>query len=316
MEQNEKIKIVYVVGPTASGKTRLSVELANILNAEIISADSMQIYKNMDIATAKPTKEEMQGIVHHLIDFVDPAEKFSVAEYVKLARAKIEDIHKRGKQIIVCGGTGFYIDSLMKNVEFYSENSDLDLREKLKQEAIEKGPKYLIDKLAEFDEESAKRIHPNNIKRVIRAIEVYYTTGITMTEHIKNSEVTKSIYNNCIIGLNFKNRGILYDRINTRVDVMIQNGLVNEARNVFKSDYDITAISAIGYKELKAYLDGNESLEDAVNRVKMESRRYAKRQLTWFKRNKDIHWIYVDEERDMDIIVSLASKFIKEDFKI
>lgn len=311
MNKNNKIDIVVIVGPTASGKTNLSVQLAKIFNSEIISADSMQIYKKMNIGTAKPTIDEMQGIPHHLIDFVDINKNFSVADYVKLAKEKIFEINEKEKLPIIVGGTGLYVNSLIDNINFTEQNSDPVLRDKLKKRVETQGIHSLIEELKTFDIESAQKLHPNNVSRIIRAIEIYKTTGITMTEQIKNSKKFDSPFNPIMIGLNYKDRNVLYDRINKRVDSMIKNGLVNETQEILSDNCSKTAMNAICYKELIPYINGECSLEQAVELLKRQTRRYAKRQLTWFKKDNRINWIYIDDYVDFKEILDFCTKTIE-----
>lgn len=289
----QNIPVLAVVGPTASGKTALAVELAKRLGGEIVSADSMQIYKGMDIASAKPTEAEKQGIPHHMMDFLPPETPYSVAEYVKAARACILEIYKRQKLPILVGGTGLYIDSLLTGTQFIETETDFDLRARLETEFDALGGEKMLEKLAAFDRDTAARLHPNNRKRIIRAFEVYTLTGKTMTEALAASREKPSPFTPCYIGIAYENREILYDRINRRVDIMLENGLLAEARAFFQGTPD-TAAQAIGYKELKPYLDGVFSLDEAVENLKRATRNYAKRQITWFKRNPQIHWIYAD----------------------
>lgn len=289
----QNIPVLAVVGPTASGKTALAVELAKRLGGEIVSADSMQIYKGMDIASAKPTEAEKQGIPHHMMDFLPPETPYSVAEYVKAARACILEIHKRQKLPILVGGTGLYVDSLLTGTQFIETETDFDLRARLETEFDALGGEKMLEKLAAFDRDTAARLHPNNRKRIIRAFEVYTLTGKTMTEVLAASREKPSPFTPCYIGIAYENREILYDRINRRVDIMLENGLLAEARAFFQGTPD-TAAQAIGYKELKPYLDGVLSLDEAVENLKRATRNYAKRQITWFKRNPQIHWIYAD----------------------
>lgn len=290
----DKLPVIVIVGPTASGKTGLSIALAKHYDAEIISADSIQIYKNMDIASAKPTAKEMQGIPHHMLDFLDPWESYSVADYVKDAKQVIADIAGRGKKVIIVGGTGLYIQSLIDNIQFTQTETDLQLREKLFQLAQTQGVLALYQRLEQIDPISAKQIHPNNVKRVIRAIEVYETSGITMSEQQRRSRLVESQYRPCMIGIWHKNRQDLYNRINLRVDQMLADGLVAEAKSVLAQNPSVTAMQAIGYKELKKYFDKELSLEQTVEKIKQASRNYAKRQLTWFKRDDRIHWITIE----------------------
>lgn len=291
-------KVIVIVGPTASGKTSLSIEIAKRFNGEIISADSMQIYKYMDIATAKPTAEEMQGVKHHLIDFLSPCEKFSVAKYKELCYGCIDDIIERNKLPIIVGGTGLYIDTVVNNTVFLEGDSS-DIRNTLEKSCEENGIESLYEKLKKIDPQSAEKLHLSDRKRIIRALEVYYSTGKTISEQNRLSHTEKSKYDFLIIGLNANDREFLYNRINSRVDLMIDSGLIEEAQNFYNSDFSLTAVQAIGYKELKPYLDGFCTLDEAKEKLKTETRRYAKRQLTWFRRNKDINWIYIDNSEDV-----------------
>lgn len=290
-----KIKLIAVVGPTASGKTALAVHLAKRLNGEIVSADSMQIYKGMPIASAVPTVDERCKIPHHLIEILEPTERFTVADYVSMAHKVIKDIDNNGKIPIVVGGTGLYIDSLLKNITFASQDANSKVRKELVDEAEELGIKALYDRLSEIDPQAAKRLHINDKKRIIRALEVHALTGKTFTEQNEASRQAESLYDPLIIGLRFADRQKLYDRINSRVDVMLENGLVDEARLSFKncSEYP-TASAAIGHKELFEYFKGIITLDEALQNLKQATRRYAKRQMTWFNKNSDIHWIEAD----------------------
>lgn len=287
----KRIKIISVVGPTASGKTALSIEIAKKYNGEIISADSMQIYRGMDIATAKPTKEEMQGIVHHLIDNVNPEDEYSVAQYVKDARNTILDIDSRGKTPILVGGTGLYVNSLLDNVQFSESPIDEELRQKLNSQSTEE----LLPILYDVDSESYEKLSiEKNHKRIVRALEIYYQTGKPKSVVDKEAKSVPSPYDAIKIGLNANDRQFLYDRINTRVDLMIDMGLLDEAKKFLSKNLSSTASKAIGYKEFIPYFNGESSLEDCKNLLKMETRRYAKRQITWFKRDKEIHWFSID----------------------
>lgn len=289
-------KLVCVAGPTGSGKTALGIEIAKEFNGEIISADSMQIYRELNIGTAKPSREEMQGIPHHLIDIVEPDGEFSVKEFVDLANEKIDDITLRGKLPIVVGGTGLFISSLIDNVQFSEGEADEALRQELSEIAEKQGASYLHEMLKEIDYESYLRLHPNNIRRVIRAIEVYKTTGITMTEQIKNSKNIPPAFSLAYFGLN-TDREIIYDRINKRVDIMMEKGLLEEVISLKEKGYSTRnkSMQAIGYKELLLHLSGKLTLDEAVDLIKQESRRYAKRQLTWFRRDERIKWIDIKE---------------------
>lgn len=292
----KKIPVIVVLGPTASGKTALSIELAKVYNGEIVSADSMQIYKGMDIATAKPTKEEMSNVPHHLIGFVDPDKRFSVAEYVETAKKVILDVSSRGKMPIICGGTGLYINSLIDNIKFDDTSEDFKLREKYQRIAKENGNHYLWEKLRSVDEKAALGIHENNVTRVIRALEVYELSGKTISEAKDISRAEPSPFDAYFIGLNFSDRQMLYEKINKRVDKMIEIGLIEETKQAYSRNCSMkTAHQAIGYKELIPYFEGESCLEACIDKIKQETRRYAKRQLTWFRRDTRINWINCDE---------------------
>ncbi|MEE1139234.1 MAG: tRNA (adenosine(37)-N6)-dimethylallyltransferase MiaA [Acutalibacteraceae bacterium] len=290
-----KIPIIAVVGPTASGKTSLAVELCKRYGAEAVSCDSMQIYKGMDIATAKPTIEEMQGVPHHLIGFVNPDEPFSVAKYCELAKDVISDINRRGKKTVLVGGTGLYYSSLTDNVEFLPDETDFEYREHLKKRAETEGVQVLLDELQRVDPEAATSLHINNSGRIIRALEIYHTTGKTKTMQNELSRKNPTPFKTVAICLDARNRQFLYDRINRRVDIMLESGLLDEAKQFFDSPLGSTARQAIGYKELDPYFKGEKSLDDCIENLKMQTRRYAKRQLTWFRRDERINFIYIDD---------------------
>lgn len=307
---DNKIDVLAVVGPTASGKTKLSVELAKALNGEIVSADSMQIYKGMDIGTAKPTFEEMQGIPHHLMGFLDSKENFSVAIYVEMAHKIIADIHSKGKLPIVTGGTGLYVDSLLNSIKFFDNTSDDSIRDKYSKLLEEKGHDYLLEKLKKIDYETyEKLLEQRNAKRIIRALEFFEVTGKTISEQNRLSK-QDSPYNPIKIGLTCRDRQVLYDRINLRVDLMLKDGLLEDAEKVLNSDLSNTAEKAIGYKELIPYFKGESTLDECVEVLKMNTRRYAKRQLTWFRRDQEINWIYIDEHNSFKDILNKALSFI------
>lgn len=306
-----KKKILAVVGATASGKTDMAISLAKEFDGEIVSADSMQIYKGMDIATAKPSREEMQDIPHHLIDFLERDVSFSVADYVKLANEKISDIISRGKLPIIAGGTGLYIDSLLNNVKFSETKKDEEYCKSLEKFAEINGNDELYKILAETDPESAFSIHPNNLVRVIRALEVYHTTGRKLSELKAESRLEESPYDSFIIGLDYSKRDILYDRINRRVDIMLERGLVDEAGNLYlESGKMKTASNAIGYKELIPYFENVQSLDECVDKIKQETRHYAKRQLTWFRKNQKINWFLLDKIDEKNKIPQICRKII------
>lgn len=303
--------VIYIVGPTASGKTSFSIDIAKRFNGEIISGDSMQIYKGMHIASAAPDEVEKQGIPHHLFEFLNPDQKFSVCEYVKLANNKIAEIHSRNKLPLVVGGTGLYISALADNLDFECETQASKIREELELQIKENGLFELYEYLKIIDPESAEKISANDKKRIVRAIEIYKISGKTKTQVDEESRKSGAIYSNLFLGLNYLNREILYRRINDRVDIMLENGILDEAKNAF---YNIsgTASQAIGHKEFFEYFNGNMELNEAVEHLKMQTRRYAKRQLTWFRKNEKINWIYMDgEENPLDLANVLIENFLK-----
>lgn len=309
----EKIPIIAVVGPTASGKTSLGIQIAKRFDGEVVSADSMQIYRGMDIATAKPDVLEQDGVVHHLIDFLDPSASFSVADYTVLAHQAIADVYARGKLPVLVGGTGLYVDSVLNDIVFTEIKTDSQLRESLHQFAKEQGNCALLERLRRVDPESAARLHENNVGRIVRAIEVYELTGVTMTEQQKRSREKPSRYRALKFGLNYRDRSVLYDRIDRRVDLMMEQGLLKETQNVLASPMK-TAVQAIGYKELAPYLEGKMPLSACIAQLKQSTRRYAKRQLTWFLRDPQIIWLYPDEEEMPDLIKKVSvsvEKFLK-----
>lgn len=310
MAESEKINIVSVVGPTASGKTRLAVDICKAIDGEVVSCDSMQIYKNMNIATAKPDADEMDGIPHHMIDFLSPDQKFSVASYCEKAKKCIEDINDKGNVPVITGGTGLYYSSLVDNVSFSDETDDTSLREELTQRLKSDGAQALLDELYKIDPQTAQQLHPNNSGRIVRALEVYYKNGMTMSEQKRLSRLGDKMYNCKAIGLDAKDRQFLYDRINRRVDDMLSRGLLEEAKRFLAENPGKTSGQAIGYKELKPYFEGRLTLDEAVENLKMETRRYAKRQLTWFRRDKRINWLYIDE-MSYEELLEKALKIIK-----
>ena len=297
--------LIVITGPTASGKTALSVRLAKELGAEIVNADSMQIYKYMDIGTAKPTVEEREGVPHHLIDIVNPDELFSVARYCECAKSAIDDIHSRGKTAVMVGGTGLYVDSLVNNIQFSETEPDEEYRQLLETEAQERGNECIYEKLKAIDPESAAKIAVQDTKRIIRALEVYHVTGKTITWHNEQSRSVPSPYNTTMFAISM-DRDALYDKINRRVDVMLELGLVDEVKKILEMGVGekATSMQAIGYKEIVGYLKGEISLEKAADDIKQGSRRYAKRQLTWFRRNSNINWI----ENDVEEILKVLNK--------
>ena len=292
--------LICIAGPTASGKTGLAVALAKRLDAEVVSCDSMQIYRGMDIGTAKPDAAEMDGVPHHLLDVAEPGEDFSVGRYVKLADAAIADIHSRGKTAIVCGGTGLYMDSLIKGETFAAPSRPAQ-REYVEHIAEEKGMAYVYDMLKEADPETAEKLHLSDRKRIIRAMEVFLITGMPLSWHNEQSKKRLPKYEPAWIGLNFRDRAKLYARVDRRVDAMLEKGLEAEVRRLLEQGIDpkTTAMQAIGYKEMAAALRGECTLKQAAERIKQASRNYAKRQLTWFRRNEAIKWLYADETPDL-----------------
>ena len=292
MEEYNKPSVIVVAGPTATGKTNLSLQLAERYNGEIISADSMQIYKGLDIATAKASKAEQLAVPHHLIDFVEPSNKYSVAEFVKDANNAVLDINKRGRTPIICGGTGLYISSLVNGISFTDEKTNTELRERLQNALLEKGAEAMLEIVRVNDPEYAQKLHLNDHKRIIRAIEIFETTGMNMSEHLALSVPAEKPYNATIIGLNFSSRKTLYDKINLRVEEMVNNNVELEAKMVYNNkDSWQTAAQAIGYKEYFPYFEGLVTFKEATENMKQSSRRYAKRQISWFGRVEDLDWV-------------------------
>lgn len=306
--------VLFVVGPTASGKTKLSIELAKRFSGEIISADSMQIYRGMDIGTAKPDEAERENIAHHLMDVCDIDTPFSVADYQSLAKEAVFDIASRDKLPIIVGGTGLYVDAVLYNTQFADHEDSSKLRARLTDELLENGCEYMHERLMKVDPESAAKLHPNDTKRVLRALECFELTGIPKSVHDLNSHKDDAFCRPLVIGLNYTDRELLYERINKRVDLLIKAGLIDEIRYLSNKGLreSATASQAIGYKEFYGYLDGTEDIATAIERLKQETRRYAKRQLTWFRRNKDINWINVDTDAggSFDKVLSIASELV------
>jgi tRNA dimethylallyltransferase len=309
-----KEKLIAIVGPTAVGKTKSSIALAKALNGEIISGDSMQVYKEMDIGTAKITKEEMENVPHYLIDIKEPNEPFSVAEFQAKATALISDINSRGKIPIIVGGTGLYVQAVTHQYNFSTASSNEEYRDKLEKEVEENGIEPLYEELVTIDPKSAASIHPNNHRRVIRALEVFHETGLTMSEY-QAKQQKDTPYDLFMIGLTM-DREKLYERINLRVDLMVQEGLLDEVKALYDRDIrECQSVQAIGYKELYDYFDGTVSLEKAIENLKQNSRRYAKRQLTWFRNKMDINWYDMTTNQDKvieEILSDAAGKFTNE----
>lgn len=305
-----KIPLIVVVGPTASGKTSLAIDIAKYVDGEIVSADSMQIYKYMDIGSAKPTFFEQQEVKHHLIDFLEPDEVFSVADYTEFAHKKIKEITENDKMAVLVGGTGLYINSVVDDVTFGEVDVDYAMRDELQKIADERGGSELLKILAEFDEKSASKLHCNNVRRIIRAIEFYKQTGKPISEHQAETKQVESRYKPLMLCVDW-DREVLYDRINKRVNIMIENGLLDEVKSLIDKGYtrDLNSMQGIGYKELIAYFEGEISLDEAIELIKQGSRRYAKRQLTWFRRDKRIN--YVSSKNPFQESKIIINEFIK-----
>ena len=309
-------KIISVAGPTASGKSDLALYLAERFDGEIISFDSMQIYRGMDIGTAKPTKEELARVRHHMIDIADPTENFSVADFTAKAKEIIADVQKRGKTPILCGGTGLYQDSLLRGTEFGELEADEAYREELTEFVKANGNAALHAILAEKDPEAAEKIHMNNVKRVIRALEIIKASGMTKTEWDKKAIENATSVPATLVALNYRDRDKLYARIDMRVDIMMENGLFEEVRSLWESGkllQNTTAYDAIGYKEMISCVRGEDSREACAENIKLATRHYAKRQLTWFLRNKDINWLYPDEYSSKEELYRAAEKLVLKD---
>lgn len=291
-----KKPLIVLTGPTAVGKTSLSISLAKAVNGEIISADSMQVYKGMDIGSAKIRKEEMQGVTHYLVDILEPEEEFHIVKFQELAKAALEEIYAKGKIPILVGGTGFYIQAVTRDIDFTQAEQETSYREELEQFAKEKGAEYLHEKLREVDSKSAENIHANNVKRVIRALEFYHQNGTPISEHNEEQKQQTSPYNLAYFVLTAP-REILYERIDRRVDQMMEEGLLEEVKSLRERGYHrgMVSMQGIGYKEILAYLEGEYPLEEAVRILKRDTRHFAKRQLTWFRREQDVIW--VDKEQ-------------------
>lgn len=309
-----KKKLLIVAGPTAVGKTDTAIGLAKILNGEIISADSMQIYKYMNIGTAKPSLEEQRGIPHYLVDCIYPDEDFSVAEFQSRAEGLISDITEKGKLPIIAGGTGLYVNSLVYEMDFTSTISNWELRNKLEEEAIAFGNEFIHNKLMDLDPRAAERIHPNNLKRVIRAIEVNIECGENIGDFSEDVKLNPN-YDICMIGLT-RDREELYQRVNLRVDLMLQQGLVEEVKGLLEKGYpkDLVAFKGLGYKEIIGYLEGEYDLPYTIEILKRDTRRYAKRQLTWFRRYKEINWFNMSEYSSQQKLIDDIIKVVEGHF--
>ena len=303
--------IICIAGPTASGKTALAVELAKELNGEVVSCDSMQVYRRMDIGTAKPTAEEMQGIPHHMLDVAEPDEDFSVSRYCEMASPIVDDILARGKTAIIAGGTGLYMDALIRGNDF-APCPATGRREELEEKADREGMEVLMDWLREIDPEAAARLHLSDRKRIIRALEVYLETGETITAHNLKTQAIPPKYSPLWLGLDFAERAELYHRIDLRVEIMLETGLIDEIKALLAEGVppNCTAMQAIGYKEFVSALAGNGTIAEAAALVQQSSRRYAKRQLTWFRRNKSINWLLRNTGEDADEILTKARRLL------
>ena len=309
-----KAKVVVICGPTASGKTALSVELAKQIDGEIVSADSMQIYKDMNIGTAKPTKEEMQGIEHHLIDYILPDERYSVADFKKDAKTAIRNIIKKGKTPIVVGGTGLYVDSLIYEIEYPEIEFDEEYRKQLEDEVQKEGLEKLYEKAVSIDKEAMKKISQNDKKRILRVLEIFHATGKTKTQQEKESRKEPE-FDYCVYAINWE-REELYNRINKRVDIMIKNGLIEEVKQILNKYKKFpTAMQGLGYKEVVEYLEDKITKEEMIEKIKQETRRYAKRQLTWFRKNKQTVWLdgTKDMQNNIDTIINDSKVFALEE---
>ena len=307
---DSKQKLLVIIGPTAVGKTKLSIEMAKRYHGEIISGDSMQIYRGMDIGTAKIKTDEMEGVPHHLIDIRDPDESFSVAEFQQLVRAKIREIAQKGKLPIIVGGTGLYIQSVIYDYQFSDAAADEEFRHKLEERAKDIGNEALYQELKKLDPESAEQIHPNNVRRVIRAFEIYHCTGKTMSEYQK-VQTPDLLYRTALVGLTME-REMLYNRINERVEMMMEEGLLDEVKGLYEKGLRACqSIQAIGYKEIYEYLDSRMTLDAAVENLKQNSRRYAKRQLTWFRNKMDVQWFDMSDVQNFTKKITEISQFVE-----
>ena len=306
-------QIVVICGPTASGKTALSIALAKAFDGEVVSADSMQIYRRMDIGTAKPTKEEMDGVPHHMLDVAEPGEAYSVSRYVEEATACVEDILARGKLPIVCGGTGLYIDGLIRGTDYQPAGTDNGIREQLEGEWEAQGAEQMMARLAAVDPDSAARLHLSDKRRILRALEVYLATGETITAHNARTKAIPPRYEAVMIGLNTEPRQILYDRIDRRVGIMLEQGLLQEVQSLLEDGLlEGTAAQAIGYKELLAYFRGEMTLETAADLIRQKSRNYAKRQLTWFRRDERVKWIVYNAPEAAQAVLQEATNYLTQ----
>ncbi len=309
--------LIVLTGPTAVGKTKLSIDLAKAVGGEIISADSMQVYRYMDIGSAKITEEEMEGVTHHLIDVLDPQEEFNVVCFQQMAKKAMEEIYERGHIPIIAGGTGFYIQALVRDIDFTEtedeETGDSSLRAQFEKIAEEQGAGVLHQMLQKVDPKSAEEIHQNNVKRVIRALEYYELTKIPISKHNEEQKQKNSPYNHICFVLN-RDRAVLYDRINMRVDMMLENGLVEEVKKLANMGYtrDMVSMQGLGYKEILDYLNGECTLDEAIYKIKRDTRHFAKRQITWFKREKEVQWIQMENDSSESTVLNHMLSLCKE----
>ena len=301
----QKDKVIVICGPTASGKTSLSIALAKKINGEIVSSDSMQIYKDMDIGTAKPSEEEMQGIKHYLIGIIEPDKRYSVADYKEDAKKAIKEILQKGKVPIIVGGTGLYIDSLIYEIEYPNIEFDSKYRAELEKQVEEQGLEKIYQKAKEIDPEAVNKISCNDKKRILRILEIYHATGKTKTEQEKESRKKEVEYDYQVYALKW-DREKLYERINARVDIMLENGLVEEVKNIMRKYNEFpTAMQGLGYKEVVEYLNGDLTKQEMEDKIKRETRRYAKRQMTWFRKNKQTIWLNAEDDTQNNIQIIL-----------
>lgn len=309
-----KKPLIVVTGPTASGKTELAIKIAESLRTEIISADSMQIYKGIEIISAAPDENDKKRVKHHLVSFKELGDEYSVSDFIEDASDIIDNMGD--KVPVVCGGTGLYLSSLINNIDFSEDSHDESLRLKLIEEMNEKGAEYMHRRLGELDSEAADSIHPNNRVRVIRAIEIITLTGKSFSEYKAEARKNSGKYDYIILALNYRNRELLYDRINKRVDSMLQKGMLDEAKHALSKNPSKTALSAIGLKEFKSYFSGDVSFEEAIEKIKQGTRNYAKRQITWIKKMPNVNWLYLEDFDSSDDIAEHSLKLIKERFTV
>ena len=312
MTADTRLPLLALAGPTASGKTALSVALGKRFSAEVVCADSMQIYAGLSIGTARPTEEETDGVPHHLFGFVPPERAYSVAQYAADARRVIDEVHSRGSLPLLCGGTGLYLEAVLHNLQYADEPENSDVRDRLKAEAAQMGNEAMLERLRTVDPETAARLHPNDQGRILRALEVFEVTGVTIAEQQRRSRAVPSPYKSKLLVLDYRDRQTLYDRINRRVDLMLEAGLADEAKAFLSAGHAPTAMQAIGYKELIPWLSGEKSLTEAAEDLKQSTRRYAKRQLSWFRRMEDAEFLFADDYASADALADAAAARISE----